>query len=92
VFQRRVDLDQAHLTLDKFLVREVGDLDDIDELVELLMICSRIRSSPVVTMVICEIEGSRVGPIEMVSMLKPRPLNSPIPVTARRICFPPELR
>jgi len=36
VLLRRIDLDEAHLALDELLVGEIGDLDDIDKLVELL--------------------------------------------------------
>src|SRR6478735_11009102 len=42
-----------------------------------LTICSTIRSSPDVTIVICDIEGSSVGATERLSILKPLPLNSP---------------
>src|SRR5215831_4820591 len=42
-----------------------------------LTICSIIRSSPEVTIVICDIEESSVGATERLSMLNPRPLKSP---------------
>ena len=42
-----------------------------------LTICSTIRSSPDVTIVICDIDGSSVGATERLSMLNPRPLNKP---------------
>src|SRR5689334_576203 len=42
-----------------------------------LTICSTIRSSPDVTIVICDIEGSSVGATDRLSMLNPRPLKSP---------------
>src|SRR3972149_12131446 len=41
------------------------------------VICSIIRSSPLVTIVICEVDGSTEGPTEMLSILKTLPLKSP---------------
>ena len=40
-------------------------------------ICSMIRSSPEVTIVIMEVEGSNEGATDRLSMLNPRPLNRP---------------
>ena len=42
-----------------------------------LMTCSSTASSPRTTMVMCAMDGSTVGPVFSVSMLKPRPLNMP---------------
>src|SRR4030066_95828 len=42
-----------------------------------LVIGSIFLSSPLVTMVICEVDGSTEGPTEMVSILNPLPLKSP---------------
>src|SRR3990172_7082593 len=41
------------------------------------VICSIIRSSPLVTPVICAVDGSTDGPTEILSILKPLPLKSP---------------
>src|SRR5439155_731385 len=46
-------------------------------LLRCLTICSMIRSSPLVTIVIMDMDGSSEGATDRLSILKPRPLNRP---------------
>ena len=63
------DLDKHQLALDMRGFRKIDDFDDVDQLVQLLVICSMISSLPEVTMVSRDNETSSVGATVSVSIL-----------------------